>query len=366
LTLTSTSTLTNTYPYSNLSLYDIPDIRFKKALIEGSFFGRAISITTKTDKTVKQVVDSIVSMLGGQIVLDLDDRSFYVTSLDGESSWCVDLTIQKHPAPGIMLIQVKIAGDKKFVLGSLKKIRKAFPDHKFPAPKVRDDQVDVNFWRSTPQGRVIDSSRRLRVDLWPEIKANYPLEVRRQLDKLMKVENPTAGKLVVLHGPPGGGKTRSILSLMKAWAGWASANVVTDPERLLNDSNYLNEIIFESIETGGWMFIVIEDGDEFLNVDAKDAKGQDIGRLLNLTDGIIGQGVKIFLLISTNLKQEKMNPAVVRDGRCLAENHYRPFTVEEATAWLVDHGKSKKKAQRLAESKAEDGEVTLANLYHVL
>ncbi len=349
---------------------NLPSLRFKQRVLGGRYYVASLRIFTKPGKSFKEVSEAIVNMFDSRDVLLTHEAggakiTSYVQSI--HSNWCMNVTTATHPRKGIVMIDVDLAGTEPFVIESLARIKAAYPEYKFKQPKVKDDQVDVSFWRSDPRsGKVSESSRRLHVDLWKAIKANYPPDVRRQLDKLMKMENPTSGKLVVLHGPPGGGKTRSILSLMKAWQKWTSANVVTDPERLLNDSNYLNQIIFESIETGGWMFVVIEDGDEFLNVDAKDAKGQDIGRLLNLTDGIIGQGVKILLLISTNLKQDKMNPAVVRDGRCLAEIHYRPFTVEEAANWLVGHGKTKKKALQLAEGKAEDGEVTLANLYQLL
>lgn len=362
-----------------MSSSDMPLIRFHKDLLDHSCYTTAILIPTKTGKSISTIFDEIVNLLGMEVTLCAVENSAiygYLQTRESPSSIRVPalvlpsarLVVKPHGFKGIAMIQLSIAGNEQVVASLMQTVEGAYPRHVFPVKKPKNNQVSVTFWMTDPHtGRVNDNERMLEVDSWPDIKKNYPVDVRSQLSKLMKMENPTGGKLVILHGPPGGGKTRSILTLMKAWDSWSSANVVTDPERLLNDSNYLNTVIFESVAAGGWMFIVVEDGDEFLNIDAKDAKGQDIGRLLNLTDGIIGQGVKILLLISTNLKQKKMNPAVTRDGRCLAEIHYRPFTIEEASRWLKDHGKSADEAAKLAASKANKrGEVTLASLYRLL
>ena len=49
-----------------------------------------------------------------------------------------------------------------------------------------------------------------------------------------------------------------------------------------------------------WRLLVLEDCGEFLRADAKQAIGQGLSRLLNLTDGLLGQGLNLLVLISTN------------------------------------------------------------------
>ena len=41
---------------------------------------------------------------------------------------------------------------------------------------------------------------------------------------------------------------------------------------------------------GRWRLLLLEDCDELIGADAKRASGQALSRLLNLTDGLLGQG----------------------------------------------------------------------------
>jgi hypothetical protein len=99
--------------------------------------------------------------------------------------------------------------------------------------------------------------------------------------------------------------------------------------------------------------IVVEDADELIRADAGRTAGASLGRLLNLTDGILGHGMRVLLLITTNEPVRALHPAVVRPGRCLADVRFRPFTRHEATEWLQGEGR------------APTGDVTLAELYRI-
>lgn len=214
-------------------------------------------------------------------------------------------------------------------------------------------KIPVDFWMQGPMGHAQTRRRNIDIQTWEEIQDNYPASVRDELSKLMGMEDPSGGKLILLHGPPGGGKTRAIISLMSEWRDWCGASVVTDADKLLADATYLNSIIFDS-EGQGWLLLVIEDGDEFLNVNGRDSKGQSIARLLNLADGIVGQGIKLLTVISTNVNVEDLNPAVVRPGRCMANLKFGEFEIEEAQEWLAAHG---------VEGYEVEGPMSLAKLY---
>lgn len=71
-----------------------------------------------------------------------------------------------------------------------------------------------------------------------------------------------------------------------------------------------------------------------MGADAKSQVGQGLSRLLNVSDGILGQGTKIMILVTTNENLGKLNPAVMRPGRCLSEIEFRRFIEEEARIWL--------------------------------
>ena len=63
--------------------------------------------------------------------------------------------------------------------------------------------------------------------------------------------------------------------------------------------------------------------------------GQGLSRLLNLTDGLLGQGVRAVLLVTTNEPIGRLHPALRRPGRCWASIDFGPFEPDEATAWLA-------------------------------
>jgi hypothetical protein len=84
--------------------------------------------------------------------------------------------------------------------------------------------------------------------------------------------------------------------------------------------------------------MLLEDTGELLAADAKQQAGQGLSRLLNVVDGIIGQGLRVLVLVTTNDELRQLHPAVARPGRCAACVEFAPFTVDEAAAWLVRNG----------------------------
>jgi hypothetical protein len=80
--------------------------------------------------------------------------------------------------------------------------------------------------------------------------------------------------------------------------------------------------------------LLLEDCDELIRAEAKHASGQALSRLLNLTDGLLGQGRHVLLGITTNEDLTRLHPAVVRPGRCLAQIEVGRLSAAEATGWL--------------------------------
>jgi hypothetical protein len=101
--------------------------------------------------------------------------------------------------------------------------------------------------------------------------------------------------------------------------------------------------------------IVLEDAGELMDVSARAEIGQGLSRLLNLTDGLLGQGARTILLVTTNEPIARLHPAVRRPGRCWASIDFGRFDPAEAMAWLALEGVDR-------EVRAP---VTLAELYAI-
>src|SRR5581483_6013844 len=86
---------------------------------------------------------------------------------------------------------------------------------KIPVIKAEKDPhiVPFNFWNIEPNG-IHHSTKNITCPMLPEIDANYPKSVLKDLNYLMGLERPDSiGKIIIFSGPPGTGKTTAVRSL---------------------------------------------------------------------------------------------------------------------------------------------------------
>ncbi|MFL5736807.1 MAG: DUF5925 domain-containing protein [Actinomycetota bacterium] len=256
-------------------------------------------------------------------------------------------------------LEVSVAGrDANAARACLARLKDLFPEAEPPTEQV----IPITFWHHSDGPH--SSRRNIEVPDWSEVAANYTEEpTRRELERLMRDFSPSAGGRVLLwHGEPGTGKTYAIRALAWEWREWAEFHYVVDPEVAFGQSaEYLLRLALHNeqrkADTNRWRVLVLEDTGEMLTADAKDRVGQSLSRLLNLGDGLMGQGLNLLLLLTSNEPLARIHPAVARPGRCAAQVEFGPLTREESEKWLADHG---------APDRSRSGPATLAELHAAL
>lgn len=206
-------------------------------------------------------------------------------------------------------------------------------DPQWSSPRVR-----ILHRGRSPGGAV----RRLDRPAWVEIAGNYPVALRNHLGALMALRRPAGnGRLILWHGEAGTGKTTALRALIREWAGWCAPQYIADPDVYFADVGYIAETLTVPVQSPGralddgtataghWRLLIAEDADEHL-------LASGTGRLLNLADGIVGHGSNTLIVLTTNEPLLRLNPALVRPGRCLAKLDFTSFPTVEAAGWLGD------------------------------
>jgi len=209
--------------------------------------------------------------------------------------------------------------------------------------------IPVDFWHWNGRHSAT-LTRLIECPTWAEISGNYVSDARKELTHLMTVEKPEeTGKVMLWHGLPGTGKTYAVRALLQAWKEGYRPSVVVDPEIFFSNSGYLYDVLLDERhdfdpgeEEDGpakkkkvmGKLLVMEDMPDLLLKESRNNNSHAMARLLNLSDGILGQGLRAVYLFTTNQELDEIDPAFTRPGRCLATIKLEKFGSKDAAEWL--------------------------------
>lgn len=165
-----------------------------------------------------------------------------------------------------------------------------------------------------------------------DLELNYGIEFKKIHDIVIKrLNKPNDKGIILLHGDPGTGKTSYLKYLTK---------FITDKEILFippSMAEMLSEpSIIPFLMEKKNSILIIEDAERVIS--DREGKGSPAGvsNILNLTDGILGDCLNIQVIATFNMKRERIDQALLRKGRLIAEHKFEKLPIEE-TLKLLKH-----------------------------
>lgn len=168
----------------------------------------------------------------------------------------------------------------------------------------------------------------------------------------IKDEITTENKgIVLLHGVPGSGKTNYIKWLTSQIPSKKFIFVPTTMISSLTDPGFLS-ILIENKNS----VLVLEDCENYIAERTDSDRNTDVvSSILNLADGILSDVMECQFICTFNSDISKIDTALLRKGRLIAEYKFRELSVEKSNQYLQSLGK-KTRVDRLH---------TLAELTHI-
>ncbi|HET7048061.1 MAG TPA: CHAT domain-containing protein [Solirubrobacteraceae bacterium] len=339
-----TKTDTNVAPSRARRLEDTWPQATPSGLFVAALLERRLSHVTR-DRFSGTAAPQQLARLGHPVLVRADRASDEVEALllvSGDSLVLIDA--------GYGDVGLEVAGTTRAEVDeAARMVRRALES---PAPQT--GRVPVAFWiRGNRRGDV--RLREIDAPRFETIADNYAKAAREALERLLLVDRPEQGRLILWRGEPGTGKSHALRALVRAWSSWCSAHFIIDPEELFGHAGayMLDVLTWDGDDDDKWRLVILEDSGELIASDARTVAGQALSRLLNITDGLLGQGMRTVVLITTNEPVKHLHPATRRAGRCLADIEFAALSTEEANGWLRARG----------EGRRVDNPTTLAELY---
>jgi SpoVK/Ycf46/Vps4 family AAA+-type ATPase len=145
-----------------------------------------------------------------------------------------------------------------------------------------------------------------------------------------KLNEPKSKGLVLLHGTPGTGKTHYLKYLASKIK---NKRVLFIPPFLADFITSPEMTPFLIQNAGSVLFI--EDAEKVIT-DRNTGGGNGVSNILNITDGILSDILNIQIVATFNMDKKKIDEALLRKGRLIAEHKFDALTTEESQA-LIDH-----------------------------
>jgi hypothetical protein len=183
-----------------------------------------------------------------------------------------------------------------------------------------------------------------------DIELNYGKGFKPIHEKIIgKLNEPKSKGLVLLHGTPGTGKTH----YLKYLASKIKNKRVLFIPPFLADFITSPEMTPFLIQNAG-SILFIEDAERVIT-DRTTGGSNGVSNILNITDGILSDILNIQIVATFNMDKAKIDSALLRKGRLIAEHKFDALPIEDAQA-LINH---------LGYEHTADKPMTLTEIYNL-
>lgn len=183
-----------------------------------------------------------------------------------------------------------------------------------------------------------------------DININYGSGFKKRHEELLKdLKSNNSTGLYLFHGTAGTGKStyiRWLTSLLNKPVLYLPSNLSS----ALADPSFVEFVI----ENKNSIFL-IEDAESVLSKREDSYNSAATSNILNLTDGILGEAVKIQVICTFNTDYENLDDALKRKGRLKFRHHFDKLSIEDSQVIVNSLGKSHTVTE----------EMTLSDIYNL-
>lgn len=165
------------------------------------------------------------------------------------------------------------------------------------------------------------------------LQMNYGEKFLSVHEKLISFLTTDKVGLCLLFGSPGTGKSSYIKHLL----GLLKKRVIYVPPHLINsiaEPSFLPFLISYPDSV-----LIIEDAEEIITHRRDNVNSAGVANLLNLTDGILGDAVKMQIICTFNTDLKNIDPALKRKGRLALSHKFDKLGTDDANKLLKQLGK---------------------------